>query len=80
MQVTIYLSDNMIRTIDRMAKSEGKSRSAVVQELLQSGMKGKQAVPTRTLSAFGAWKEGGVPPLKEIRRHAARDIARVRLK
>ncbi len=80
MQVTIYLPDGMIRKIDRLAKSEGRSRSSVVQELLQSGMEGKKAVPSRTLSAFGAWKEGGVPSLAEIRKHAARDVTRVRLR
>lgn len=80
MQVTIYLPDKVIETIDRMAKSEGKSRSAVVQDLLQSGIEGKKALPTRTLSAFGAWKRGGVPSVKEIRRHTGRDIPRVRLK
>ena len=80
MQVTIYLSEEVIARIEALAKKNDKSRSAVIQEILLEGLqKRARGTPvSELLELFGSWK---MTPkeMKEIRRIRGKDTRRARL-
>ena len=82
MQITIYLADDLIRRIDVLAKKQGKSRSALIQAALTTGLEAEKAgeFPTETLSAFGSWKELSVAEVKEFRKSFTKDARRLKLR
>ncbi|MCI0415326.1 ribbon-helix-helix domain-containing protein [bacterium] len=82
MQITIYLSDDLIRKIDALARKQGKSRSSLIQEALNRDLESKKSVsyPTETLSVFGAWKDLSIEQIDEFRKSFAGDVRRMKLK
>jgi Arc/MetJ-type ribon-helix-helix transcriptional regulator len=82
MQITIYLSDELIRKVDALARKQGKSRSSLIQEALTRDLDAKKAItyPADTLSVFGAWKDLSAEQIDEFRKSFAEDAPRAKLK
>jgi predicted DNA-binding protein len=82
MQVTIYLSDDLIRKIDTLARKQGRSRSALIQEALSRDLETKKEIsyPADTLSVFGAWKELSIEQIDEFRKSFVKDVRRIKLR
>jgi plasmid stability protein len=62
MQVSLYLDDTLIRRLDVLAESTGKSRSATVQRLLEHALVSDDGPELLTLA--GSWKD--VRPAEQI--------------
>ena len=80
MQVTIYLSEELIARLEVLAKKNDRSRSALIQEILMDGLK-KKALGTPAsdlLPLFGSWKMAPLE-IKEIRRIRGKDVRRAKL-
>lgn len=79
MQVTIYLPDEVIQRVDKLAQKEDKSRSAVVQEILAEGLrKRREGTPTaELLSFFGSWKMSQ-REMNQMRRVRGKDIRKAK--
>jgi predicted transcriptional regulator len=56
MQVSIYLKEEMLKKIDRLAKREHKSRSKIIEALVESSLK-KSGDESRFESLIGSWKD-----------------------
>ena len=56
MQVSIYLNKEIIRKVDRLAKKERRSRSKVIEALLESSLQ-RAGESGRFESLVGAWKD-----------------------
>ena len=80
MQITIYLSEQMIEDVEALAAKTEKSRSAVIQEILAEGLEKrmKGTASTEILRFFGSWKMSP-RETKEIRRVSGKDVRRARL-
>lgn len=74
MQVTIYLTDDLIERVEELAQKTKKSRSAVVQEILAEGLsrRSKGTPASELVSLFGSWKMTPTE-LKQIRRVRGKD-------
>ena len=75
MQVSIYLNEDVVKKVDRLAKKERRSRSKVIEALLESSLK-KAGVGSRFESLVGAWKDDR--PAKEIIEEIYKDRERNR--
>ena len=82
MQVTIYLSDDLIQRIDAIAKKQGRSRSSLIQAALTKGLEAEKAteLPVDTLSVFGAWKDLETGRIQEFRNSFSKDVPRMKMK
>ena len=56
MQVSIYLTEGVVKKVDRLAKKERRSRSKVIEALLEVSLK-KVGEGSRFESLVGAWKD-----------------------
>ncbi len=56
MQVSIYLNEELVKKVDRLAKREHRSRSKVIETLLESSIK-KAGGGSRFEPLVGAWKD-----------------------
>ncbi|MCI0442263.1 ribbon-helix-helix domain-containing protein [bacterium] len=81
MQITIYLSEDLIERVEDVAKKQDKSRSAVIQEILAEGLQKRSGgTPASDLrSFFGSW-EMSAKEIKEIRKNRAKDTRLAKLR
>ncbi len=56
MQVSLYLSEKLVKMVDKLAKRERRSRSKVIEALLESSLK-KTGQGSRFEPLVGAWKD-----------------------
>jgi predicted transcriptional regulator len=56
MQVSIYLNEEVVKRVDRLAKKERRSRSKIIEALLEASLK-KADEGSRFESLVGAWKD-----------------------
>lgn len=75
MQVSIYLTEGVVKKVDRLAKKERRSRSKVIEALLEVSLK-KAGEGNRFESLVGAWKDDR--SAKEIVEEIYRDRERNR--
>ena len=82
MQITIYLSDELVQKLDALAKKQGRSRSSIIQSALNRGLEAEKATayPLDTLSVFGAWKDLKMEQVQEFRKSFVKDGARLKLR
>ena len=82
MQITIYLSDDLIQEIDALAKKQKRSRSSLIQAALTKGLHAEKATefPVDTLSVFGAWKDFEIKHSDEFRNSFTKDVPRLKLR
>ena len=57
MQVSIYLTDKIVRKVDRVAKRTGRSRSRVIESLLESSLQIPSPQQGGWSVLMGAWKD-----------------------
>lgn len=74
-QVTIYLDEQTEKRARASARADGLSLSRWVAERIERRARGEWPAAVRALA--GAWTD--LPSAEQLRRPAARDIARVRL-
>ncbi|HEY3132176.1 MAG TPA: ribbon-helix-helix protein, CopG family [Acidobacteriota bacterium] len=75
MQVSIYLNQKIVRKVDKIARSERRSRSKIIEHLLESSLQGVEAGgPMHALA--GKWKDRR--PAKQIIREIYQDRGRNR--
>lgn len=56
MQVSIYLSEDIIKKVDRLAKRERRSRSKIIESLLELSLE-SIGEESHLQSLAGAWKD-----------------------
>lgn len=56
MQVSIYLGEELVKKVDHLAKKERRSRSKVIETLLESSLK-KNGEGNRFERLIGTWKD-----------------------
>lgn len=56
MQVSIYLNEEVIKKVDKLAKKERRSRSKVIEALLEVSLR-KAGQGSRFESLVGVWKD-----------------------
>lgn len=56
MQVSIYLNEDIVKKVDRLAERERRSRSKIIESLLESSL-GRIGKGNRLQSLVGAWKD-----------------------
>ena len=56
MQVSIYLKEGVLKKIDRLAKKERRSRSKIIEALVESSLK-KSGDESLFESLIGSWKD-----------------------
>ncbi|MBI5410749.1 MAG: ribbon-helix-helix protein, CopG family [Nitrospirae bacterium] len=56
MQVSIYLREELVRKVDSLAKRERRSRSKIIEALVNSSLKRRGSEESRIASLVGAWK------------------------
>lgn len=57
MQVSIYLTETIVKKIDRLAKRTGRSRSKVIERLLESSLQTSVPQQGGLAALVGAWKD-----------------------
>ena len=57
MQVSVYLSEDLIERIDELAGRLDRSRSRTIQELLEMGLRQQDRSPTDVTALAGRWKD-----------------------
>lgn len=57
MQVSVYLSEDLIERIDELAGRLDRSRSRTIQELLEMGLRQQDRSPFDLTSLAGRWKD-----------------------
>jgi len=55
MQVSIYLNEELVKKVDQLAKREHRSRSKIIETLLQSSL--KKTGGSRFEPLVGVWKD-----------------------
>jgi mRNA-degrading endonuclease RelE of RelBE toxin-antitoxin system len=75
MQVSIYLDEEVVKKVDRLAKKERRSRSKVIEALLESSLR-KIGAGSRFESLMGSWKDDR--SAKEIIEEISKDRERNR--
>lgn len=75
MQVSIYLNEELVKKVDQLAKREHRSRSKVIETLLESSIT-KAGGSSRFEPLVGAWKDER--PAKEILEEIYKDRERNR--
>lgn len=75
MQVSIYLREDLLRKIDRLAKRDRRSRSKIIEALIESSLEANPS-PARFDALVGAWKD--TRSAKEIIAEIYRDRRRNR--
>ena len=75
MQVSLYLNEALVKKVDALAKRERRSRSKVIEALLESALK-KPGQGSRFEPLVGAWKDDR--PAKEIIEEIYKDRERNR--
>ncbi len=56
MQVSIYLNEELVRKVDRLARREGRSRSKIIEALLEASL-AKPGGGARLKALVGAWQD-----------------------
>lgn len=56
MQISIYLKEDLVKKVNTLAKRENRSRSKVIEALLEFSLKGA-GKGSRVASLLGAWKD-----------------------
>jgi metal-responsive CopG/Arc/MetJ family transcriptional regulator len=81
MQITIYLSEDLIEQLEEFANKQDKSRSAVIQEILAEGLQKRTGGTSASelKSFFGSW-EMSAKEIKEIRKNRGKDIRLAKLR
>jgi metal-responsive CopG/Arc/MetJ family transcriptional regulator len=74
MQVSIYLGEELVKRVDRLAKTERRSRSKIIETLLESSLKKNEG--NRLERLVGTWKDNR--SAKEIIKDIYKDRARNR--
>jgi metal-responsive CopG/Arc/MetJ family transcriptional regulator len=62
MRTIIEVPDDVIQTLDRVRKSQRKSRAAIIRDAIQVYLEGTKVKDDD--AAFGIWKEKGVDGLR----------------
>lgn len=56
MQVSIYLREELVKKVDRLARREGRSRSKVIEALLEASLE-KPSAGSRFKALVGTWRD-----------------------
>ena len=56
MQVSLYLDQDLVRELDRLATKRGQSRSRIAQELMRKALRGRNQAALVAESA-GTWED-----------------------
>jgi hypothetical protein len=74
MQVSIYLGQELVKKVDHLAKKEHRSRSKIIETLLESSLEKNEG--NRFERLVGTWKDDR--PAKQIIKDIYKDRARNR--